>query len=157
MNFFEQQEKSKQKTLQLFFLFILADIGVVISVYFVIIFVMNYYVSEDGAMTSPATWADPFAMLWVFVLIQVIILGGSFVKMMALRRGGQYVAESLGGRLVNHSTNDTLEKRLVNVVEEMAIASGISVPMVYVMVYVLDNVKTASTRLPPDTAQMTRW
>ena len=133
MNFFEQQEQSKQKTLQLFFLFILADSGVFLAVYFVIIFVMNYYVNEGATAMSPAAWADPLVLIWVFVLTQTIILGGSFVKIMALRRGGQYVAESLGGRLINHSTNDTLEKRLVNVVEEMAIASGISVPMVYVL------------------------
>jgi Zn-dependent protease with chaperone function len=133
MNFFERQEQSRQKTFQLILLFILADIGVVLSVYFVAIVAVNYY--ANGAETSalPRQWMDPLVLLWVFAVVQALILGGSLVKIVALGRGGQYVAESLGGRLVNPSTTNPAEKRLVNIVEEMAIASGVPVPMVYVL------------------------
>jgi Zn-dependent protease with chaperone function/DNA-binding Xre family transcriptional regulator len=47
--------------------------------------------------------------------------------------GGVKVAESLDGRLVSRSSGDRLERRLLNVVDEMAIASGIPVPKVYVL------------------------
>ncbi|MCU0599631.1 MAG: M48 family metalloprotease [Desulfobacterales bacterium] len=133
MNFFERQEETRRKTLQLIFLFIMADIGVVLSVYFVVMVAMQYYVNGAEASTLPKQWMDPLVLCWVFAVVQALILGGSLVKIIALGRGGQYVAESLGGRLVNPSTTDPLEKRFVNIVEEMAIASGVPVPMVYVL------------------------
>ena len=43
------------------------------------------------------------------------------------------VAESLGGRLVHSDTRDPTERKLLNVVEEMAIASGTATPPVYVL------------------------
>jgi Zn-dependent protease with chaperone function len=52
---------------------------------------------------------------------------------MALAGGGGAVAESLGGRLVATNTTDADERRLLNVVEEMAIASGVPMPQVYVL------------------------
>src|SRR5262245_2469427 len=50
-----------------------------------------------------------------------------------LARGGGHVAVSLGGTRVTGDGNDPLERRLVNVVEEMALASGVPVPEVYVL------------------------
>src|SRR5690606_22843325 len=60
-------------------------------------------------------------------------VGGSGSKSGSLRKGGGTVAEMLGGRLVNHLTEDPHERRLVYVVEGMAIASGTPVPLVYVL------------------------
>ena len=47
--------------------------------------------------------------------------------------GGRRVAESLGGRRVRTNTRDRLERRLLNVVEEMAIASRVAIPAVFVL------------------------
>jgi len=131
MNFFERQEESRQKTLQLILLFILAVIGIVFAVYFAAIVMMYYF--ETGAAAKQIRWVDPDVFLWVCILTLTVIVGGSFIKMMALGRGGQYVAESLGGRLIHPSTTDPVEKRFVNIIEEMAIASGIAVPMAYAL------------------------
>ncbi|MEY2528158.1 MAG: hypothetical protein QOJ05_248, partial [Verrucomicrobiota bacterium] len=62
-----------------------------------------------------------------------VISMGSVFKTMALARGGRAVAELMDGRLVDSNTTDLNERKLLNVVEEMAIASGIPVPQVYVM------------------------
>jgi len=62
-----------------------------------------------------------------------VITMGSLFKMLQLRKGGGSVAENLGGRRVNRLSADKNEKRLLNVVEEMAIASGVPVPQVYLM------------------------
>src|SRR3954470_2247678 len=62
-----------------------------------------------------------------------IIGAGSFFKTLSLARGGRAVAELLDGRLVNSNSTDAHERKLLNVVEEMAIASGVPVPQVYVM------------------------
>ncbi len=62
-----------------------------------------------------------------------IIGTGSFFKTLSLARGGRAVAELLDGRLVNSNSTDLNERKLLNIVEEMAIASGVPVPQVYVM------------------------
>src|SRR4051812_333645 len=62
-----------------------------------------------------------------------IIGTGSFFKTLSLARGGRAVAELLDGRLVNPNSTDLHERKLLNVIEEMAIASGVPVPQVYVM------------------------
>ena len=43
------------------------------------------------------------------------------------------MAESLGGRRVFPDTTDPVERRLLNVVEEMALASGVPVPPVFLL------------------------
>jgi Zn-dependent protease with chaperone function len=53
--------------------------------------------------------------------------------MQKLAGGGAAVAEMIGARAIAQDTRDPLERRLLNVVEEMAIAAGIRVPAVYVM------------------------
>lgn len=60
-------------------------------------------------------------------VLAVVVLGGLF-KRSQLRRGGRVVAEALGGREINLNTRDADERRILNVVEEMAIASGTPVP-----------------------------
>src|SRR6185369_10422443 len=57
----------------------------------------------------------------------------SLVKIMRLGGGGAAVAEMAGARRIAPASADPLERRLLNVVEEMAIASGVRVPQVYVM------------------------
>ena len=82
----------------------------------------------------------PLAMLWnpsLFGIVAIgtaaMIGGGSLYKTASLSGGGRSVAELLGGRLVAPDTSNYLERRLINVVEEMAIASGTPVPPVYVL------------------------
>jgi Zn-dependent protease with chaperone function len=62
-----------------------------------------------------------------------IILLGSAYRLTQLRSGGIKVAETLGGSLVTAQSTDLLERRVVNIVEEMAIAAGLPVPPVYVL------------------------
>src|SRR6185295_13945322 len=62
-----------------------------------------------------------------------LIAGGSLFKIAQLARGGTVVAERLGGRRVYPNTTDPTERRLLNVVEEMALASGVPVPAVYML------------------------
>ena len=61
----------------------------------------------------------------------LVVICGSLYKISILRSGGARVAEMLGGKLIPVSTNNFLEKRFLNIVEEMAIASGVPVPPVY--------------------------
>ncbi len=76
---------------------------------------------------------EPAAFLGAALLVLFVILAASFYKMRKLRRGGGAVALMLGGRLIDVRPSDADERRLVNVVEEMAVASGIPVPLVFVL------------------------
>src|SRR5690606_32267658 len=69
----------------------------------------------------------------ISVLVVGVVVAGSLFKHFQLRSGGKAVAEALGGRPIDPGSTDLEERKVLNVVEEMAIASGIPVPPVYVM------------------------
>ena len=128
MNFFEHQEKSKRNTAVLVALFSLAVTLIILAVYFVVMVVFFSSSADPGS-----TGSQPEIFITVGLGVLMIIFGGSLFKSMALRRGGPYIAENLGGRRVNPATSDPDEKKFINVVEEMAIAAGIPVPVAYVL------------------------
>ena len=74
-----------------------------------------------------------YKFFWVTGLVCGVIGISMGFKWVSLRSGGRVVAESLGGRVLAPNTDDVLERRLLNVVEEIALASGVPVPPVYIM------------------------
>jgi Zn-dependent protease with chaperone function len=126
MDFFEHQTRARRKTFQLVVYFVLAVICIILAVYAVIAGVLGYY----GGMDS--IWM-PEVFGGVSVITVIIITMGTLYKTFELSGGGETVARTLGGRQVNPNTRDLGERVLLNVVEEMAIASGTPVPPVYVM------------------------
>jgi Zn-dependent protease with chaperone function len=85
-----------------------------------------------GGGPEIALW-NPQILLFAALGTLGVVACGSLYKISALANGGGAVAESLGGRLVNPNTTEANERKLRNVVEEMALASGVPVPQVYVM------------------------
>ena len=71
--------------------------------------------------------------LTISVVVIIFVALGSIYKLMSLRQGGRVVAEALGGTLINQNTDNLQYRVLLNVVEEMAIASGTPVPLVFVL------------------------
>lgn len=126
MNFFEHQDQARKNSSRLTLLFFAAVAGVIIAVYLLVAMGMRGQQPERSLL-------DPMLLLKVGGAVAAIIAIGSLIKVAALSAGGSAVAESLGGRLVTHSTRDPAERRLVNLVEEMAIASGTPVPQIYVL------------------------
>jgi len=133
MNFFEHQAQSKNKTSLLVVFFALAVIGIILAVYSVIIGIIYTQTIDSQIGETKFIWFDPNIFGATILGVLMVIIGGSLFKIIALKRGGQYIAESLGGRLVNPGTNEMEEKKLINVVEEMAIASGTPVPLTYIL------------------------
>ena len=78
-------------------------------------------------------WWQPDILAAVAAVTLGVIGLGSLYKTWELRQGGRVVAEMLGGRLIHPSTTELAERRLLNVVEEMALASGVPVPPVYLL------------------------
>ncbi len=132
MDFFASQDDARKKTSLLLFYFGLAVLFIIIAVYLAVAFFFVYQKSRTGQFSPDQFWnLELFATVSLAILLVVVL--GSLYKISALRSGGARVAEMLGGRLVPASTGDFLEKRLLNIVEEMAIASGVPVPPVYLM------------------------
>jgi len=130
MDFFEAQDRAKKNTKKLVFYYALAVTGIIISIYIVTLIFFNSQFNVEGGEVS--FWY-PGWLLTVSIIVGLIIASGTLYRVSQLRKGGSAVAEMLGGRKINPSTTDTGEQRLMNVVEEMSIASGISVPDVYVL------------------------
>jgi len=142
MDFFEQQDQARKTTGRLIILFSLAVLLIMTIVYFVVAAVVLWYRGRAGARSTTqeivASWSwsdffDPYLMVTVGVCVLAVIAGASLYKLMQLRAGGQVIAESLGGRLLDPGSNDLTERKVLNIVEEMAIASGTPVPPVYMM------------------------
>jgi Zn-dependent protease with chaperone function len=138
VDFFDAQDHARRLTHRLVFLFVLAVASMVAIVYLVAVVVLGVVPVEElaGVATSReggVTFVDPGLLLAVTVGMGALIGGGAFFRTAQLRQGGSAVAELLGGRRVDPSTSDPLERVLVNVVEEMSIASGVSVPAICVM------------------------
>lgn len=140
MNFFEHQDQARAHTKRLVFLFSLAVLALVAITTLFTALLLHF--SRGAAIPSPeqgAFWSDFFAhMDWHLVamvgLAVVVLVGlGSLYRLAQLNKGGAAVAESLNGRLLNVSQCDAKERRLLNVVEEMAIAAGVPVPPVYLL------------------------
>ncbi len=134
MDFFGQQEAARRQTVRLIFYFVLAVLCIIAAIHLVVVAVFLYFRHEQGLpFNTVATVTDPMLIGYTAVVTLAVIAIGSLYKTIQLRRGGPAVAESLGAVPVNPETLDRDERRLMNVVEEMAIASGTPVPAVYIM------------------------
>ena len=133
-NFFEQQDDARRKTGMLVFLFALAVAAIVLAIYFVFALVLigTFDPEKAPGAAKPGLW-NPILFLWVSLGTTTVIVLGSLYKTSELSAGGETVALMLGGRLIDQQTKNLAERRLLNVVEEMAIASGTPVPPVYVL------------------------
>ena len=85
-----------------------------------------------GEQAQLVLWNPQLFLLAAVGTLAVIALGSGF-KTLELAQGGSSVATMLGGRLVAPTTTDPDERKLRNVVEEMAIAAGVPVPQVYLL------------------------
>lgn len=126
MNFFAQQERARAHTKRMLALFVLAVVCIVAALDFVLFLAFG----SSGHGMHPGFGA---VMFWNSVLVIGIIGACSLYKITALRGGGGVVARQLGATFVEPATTDFAHKRLRNVVEEIAIASGVPVPEVYVL------------------------
>lgn len=141
MDFFTQQETARRRTFILVFYLALAIVAMVATVYVALIVVYYFTLRSDDPPTAereynaPAeiSFWNPGLMFLVGVGVPGVIAGGSFFKAMQLNGGGKDVATMLGGKRITTSTNDFREKQLLNIVEEMALASGMPTPSVYLL------------------------
>ena len=133
MNFFEQQDRARASTFYLVLLFALGVGVLVLLTSFAA--VLAFSVMEQKATHGRAydvVALSQFLLPTAAVIISVVLLGALY-RTSQLRSGGKAVAEMMGGRLLHADHTDLDERKILNVVEEMAIASGVQVPPVYLI------------------------
>ena len=132
MNFFEEQEKARKRSGLLVFYFILGVCAIVAAIYLAVAFGLkmgHVKIAWTRGLFEPGLFA---AVAGASLLI---ILSATLWKssQMGGKKSGERVALLMGGQLVPSGTSDPYQRRLLNVVEEMAIASGSPVPPVYIL------------------------
>ena len=137
MRFFEHQEKARNSTFRLLVLFGLGVFALIFSIDGILLLGLGYSDSPGGL--DGANWGRILetyfpALALVAAFIGFVIGSASLYRLSQLSSGGgASVAESLGGRLLQPETRNPIERKILNIVEEMAIASGVPVPPVYLM------------------------
>ena len=129
MDFFERQHQAKKKTGYLVFLFGVAVL-LISLLNFLIIAAAIPFVDEERNFS---TLQDPMLAMSVMLGTFVVISLAGLYRKSQLSDGGSSIASMMGGRLVNMASTDPDEQKLMNVVEEMAIASSVPMPEVFVM------------------------
>ena len=151
MDFFEHQDRARSATRKLYFYYFFAVLFVIIALNVCLIglfltvesansdFSGSSSYTDSSAETSSYTaapTADELAGAAAIItgISSLLIFSGAGIRSSQLRslNGGQ-VAESLGGRLVAANTTDRKERQLLNIVEEMSIASRVPMPKVYIL------------------------
>ena len=126
VTFFESQARARRSTSYLVVLFALAVVGVVLAVNLSV--PLAFFLTTRG-MVTPA----PQTFVWLTLVTLAVISIRTLLGVLQMRGGGDAVARLAGGVRVARGTRDADERRLLNVVDEMAIASGVAVPHVYVL------------------------
>jgi Zn-dependent protease with chaperone function len=134
MNFFERQARARSQSRIWVCVFLLAVVGVVLAVNAGVVVALTIFddrYARDGFIAQAQSYTP---ILWIVsLLVGGAIALASLYKTIQLRSGGAAVALSMGAERVRADTGNASRRRLRNVVEEMAIASGVPVPETYVL------------------------
>lgn len=125
-DFFTSQDHAQRQTGRLVMLFIAGVVATMVSLWAVLAALLS-------GSQGPEAWTNPMLPIGVVVVVGGIVGVVTLVKLAQLSQGGEKIAQMLGGRRVDPATRDPSERQLLNIVEEMSIASGVPVPPVYVM------------------------
>ncbi len=134
MDFFGAQDLARRRAAWLVLLFALGATGLVVLTSLLLMLILSLFWTISPAHSPVAlTDFDWRTFAGLAALVTVVIVAGSLYKIVVLSRGGAAVAEALGGHLIAPDSDDPEARRVLNLVEEMAIASGTVVPSLYVL------------------------
>jgi Zn-dependent protease with chaperone function len=150
LDFFEAQELARRATRRLVLLYLLAVAAVALAVCLGLGTAYTLAVMSGAAAPAGEVMIDGAHLGSAFVEILrhgvppklyaigagatlLVIASATLYRVFQLSDGGEAVADMVGARRIDPASSDPGERRLLNVVEEMAIASGVHVPSSYVM------------------------
>ncbi len=137
MNFFEHQDRAKSQSRKLLWLLSLTLLVIVIAVDSILLMVAGFSADiylNPYHLLQPDFLSQHWKLLTIGAIVTTACIGlSSLYKITSLRAGGGKVARDLGGVLLDFDTSDPARRRLRNVVEEIALASGMPVPDIYIL------------------------
>lgn len=138
MDFFARQERSRRSTRYLVAVFGMAFLAVAVATAVVATFAYGVFIDQTTVVTAgrgvPEVLRNSAALIAVIVpATMALMILASLYRTATLSKGGGQVARMLGATQINGGDPDPLRRRLINVVEEIAIASGLPVPEIYVL------------------------
>ena len=125
-DFFTSQDNARKQTGRLVAFFIFGIAGTITAMWAAIAGLL-------ATQVGPSAFTEWRLLLSVVGVVGAIVIIATLFKLAQLSQGGTKIAEMLGGQRISASTRDPSERQLLNIVEEMSIASGVPVPPVYVM------------------------
>lgn len=133
MDFFREQDIARRNTRLLTILFIAAVLVLIGITNVLLVGLILVESGEAGAAnltTDLVSWQQFFAVGGVITLVIGAVV---LVNWINLARGGSQIAAALGGRLVQPGSDDPLERRAANIVQEMALAANMPIPSLFVL------------------------
>lgn len=131
MDFFEHQDRARRMTWRLVGLLLAAMTLVILAVYGAAVLLEGMWHSGQRGLTL--LWVQPRLFGLVALGTTALVGAAAWIRTRSLDAGGGAVALSMGARQVLPTSAEGRERVLLNVVEEMAIASGLPVPFVFVL------------------------
>jgi Zn-dependent protease with chaperone function len=138
VDFFARQEQTRRTSRMLVGAFLLAFIVCALATTAAGAIALRLYMENNALFLGTETWTEWLAAHLTLVAavavgtLAVMILA-SLYRAASLSSGGGQVARMLGATAVTGEGSDPLQRRLINVVEEIALASGVPVPEIYVL------------------------
>lgn len=140
MDFFDAQARARARSLQIVGLAFAAFAVIAVLVYAAGLGLWHladrdpvFSVLTEGAGGAGGGWWRPGLFCVTTAFVTLVVGGGAFVRLRELRDGGNAVAHALGARLVRYDTAEFSGRRLVNIVEELSIASGVRIPELFIL------------------------
>jgi Zn-dependent protease with chaperone function len=138
VDFFARQEQTRRTSRLLVAAFLVSFIVCALATTIAGAVALRLYMENNSLFLGTATWQD---WLDAHLTLVAAVAGGTLAVMIlaslyraaSLSSGGGQVARMLGATAVTGEGSDPLQRRLINVVEEIALASGVPVPEIYVL------------------------
>ncbi|MBX3419104.1 MAG: M48 family metallopeptidase [Pirellulaceae bacterium] len=131
MDFFASQELARRNTFRLVVLLIISVVCIIGSIFALVLLGLNIANPAKHILEDP--WAIGQILLMTSAAVIVVVGSGMLLKFAELSKGGKVIADLVGGRRLLPNSTHPAERRLLNIVEEMALAAGMPVPPVYVL------------------------
>lgn len=132
MDFFAHQDQARRNTGLLVFYFVVTVLILMATVYFAVMAVLSFTTANKPQAIEFLSF-HPQIFVGTILSVGAVVAAGSLYQTWMLSGDGSSVALQLGGVKVQPNTRNLQERILLNVVEEMALASGTPVPPVYVL------------------------
>jgi len=138
IDFFGAQDRARGRTKKLVALYFAAIAAITFLLYFVLLLAgFGGQIAGAQPSSSPGESSLDLVNPGLFGSVAggviLVIVGASLYKIATLGKGGGAIARSVGGRQIDMSSSDPDERKLINIVEEMSIASGTPMPDIFIL------------------------